>query len=191
MKITDYKIILASNSPRRKELLAGIDVDYELKMLPDIDESFPETMQVDEVAEYLAKKKATAYLPELNDDELLITADAIVLLDDMVIGKPADEDDAIRMLKLLSGRTHRVITGVCMTSKKREVSFSDTAYVTFGSLSDEEIRYYVSKYKPYDKAGSYGVQEWIGYVAVERIEGSYFNVMGFPIFKVYKELKQF
>ncbi|HBT84981.1 MAG: Maf-like protein [Fermentimonas sp.] len=191
MKITDYKIILASNSPRRKELLAGIDVDYELKMLPDIDESFPETMQVDEVAEYLAKKKATAYLPELNDDELLITADTIVLLDDMVIGKPADEDDAIRMLKLLSGRTHRVITGVCMTSKKREVSFSDTAYVTFGSLSDEEIRYYVSKYKPYDKAGSYGVQEWIGYVAVERIEGSYFNVMGFPIFKVYKELKQF
>lgn len=191
MKITDYKIILASNSPRRKELLAGIDVDYELKMLPDIDESFPETMQVDEVAEYLAKKKATAYLPELNDDELLITADTIVLLDDMVIGKPADEDDAIRMLKLLSGRTHRVITGVCMTSKKRKVSFSDTAYVTFGSLSDEEIRYYVSKYKPYDKAGSYGVQEWIGYVAVERIEGSYFNVMGFPIFKVYKELKQF
>ncbi|NLC86965.1 MAG: septum formation protein Maf [Bacteroidales bacterium] len=191
MKITDYKIILASNSPRRKELLAGIDVDYELKMLPDIDESFPETMQVDEVAEYLAKKKATAYLPELNDDELLITADTIVLLDEMVIGKPADEDDAIRMLKLLSGRTHRVITGVCMTSKKREVSFSDTAYVTFGSLSDEEIRYYVSKYKPYDKAGSYGVQEWIGYVAVERIEGSYFNVMGFPIFKVYKELKQF
>jgi septum formation protein len=191
MKITDYKIILASNSPRRKELLAGIDVDYELKMLPDIDESFPETMQVDEVAEYLAKKKATAYLPELNDDELLITADTIVLLDDMVIGKPADEDDAIRMLKLLSGRTHRVITGVCMTSKKREVSFSDTAYVTFGSLSDEEIRYYVSKYKPYDKAGSYGVQEWIGYVTVERIEGSYFNVMGFPIFKVYKELKQF
>ena len=191
MKITDYKIILASNSPRRKELLAGIDVDYELKMLPDIDESFPETMQVDEVAEYLAKKKATAYLPELNDNELLITADTIVLLDDMVIGKPADEDDAIRMLKLLSGRTHRVITGVCMTSKKREVSFSDTAYVTFGSLSDEEIRYYVSKYKPYDKAGSYGVQEWIGYVTVERIEGSYFNVMGFPIFKVYKELKQF
>jgi septum formation protein len=191
MKITDYKIILASNSPRRKELLAGIDVDYELKMLPDIDESFPETMQVDEVAEYLAKKKATAYLPELNDDELLITADTIVLLDEMVIGKPADEDDAIRMLKLLSGRTHRVITGVCMTSKKREVSFSDTAYVTFGSLSDEEIRYYVSKYKPYDKAGSYGVQEWIGYVTVERIEGSYFNVMGFPIFKVYKELKQF
>ena len=121
MKITDYKIILASNSPRRKELLAGIDVDYELKMLPDIDESFPETMQVDEVAEYLAKKKATAYLPELNDDELLITADTIVLLDDMVIGKPADEDDAIRMLKLLSGRTHRVITGVCMTSKKREI----------------------------------------------------------------------
>lgn len=160
-------------------------------MLPDIDESYPETVSADEVAGYLAEKKASAYLPELNDDELLITADTVVLLDSIVIGKPSDEADAIRMLQLLSGKTHKVITGVCLTSKKKQVVFSDTAYVTFGELSREEISYYVSNYKPYDKAGAYGVQEWIGYVAVEKIEGSYFNVMGLPIFKVYKELKQF
>ncbi len=191
MKLTDYRIILASNSPRRKELLSGIGVKYEFRMLPDIDESYPETVSADEVAGYLAEKKASAYLPELNDDELLITADTVVLLDSIVIGKPSDEVDAIRMLQLLSGKTHKVITGVCLTSKKKQVVFSDTAYVTFGELSREEISYYVSNYKPYDKAGAYGVQEWIGYVAVEKIEGSYFNVMGLPIFKVYKELKQF
>ena len=191
MKLTDYRIVLASNSPRRKELLSGIDVKYEFRMLPDIDESYPETISADEVAEYLAEKKASAYLPELKEDELLITADTIVLLDGMVIGKPVDEADAIRMLQLLSDRTHRVITGVCLASKKKQVVFSDTAHVTFGKLNDEEIKYYVSNYRPYDKAGAYGVQEWIGYVAVERIEGSYFNVMGLPIFKVYKELKQF
>lgn len=191
MKLTDYRIVLASNSPRRKELLSGIDVKYEFRMLPDIDESYPETISADEVAEYLAEKKASAYLPELKEDELLITADTIVLLDGMVIGKPVDEADAIRMLQLLSDRTHRVITGVCLASKKKQVVFSDTAHVTFGKLNDEVIKYYVSNYRPYDKAGAYGVQEWIGYVAVERIEGSYFNVMGLPIFKVYKELKQF
>lgn len=191
MKLTDYRIILASNSPRRKELLSGIGVKYEFRMLPDIDESYPETVSADEVAGYLAEKKASAYLPELNDDELLITADTVVLLDSIVIGKPSDEADAIRMLQLLSGKTHKVITGVCLTSKKKQVVFSDTAYVTFGELSREEISYYVSNYKPYDKAGAYGVQEWIGYVAVEKIEGSYFNVMGLPIFKVYKELKEF
>lgn len=191
MKLTDYRIVLASNSPRRKELLSGIDVKYEFRMLPDIDESYPEAISADEVAEYLAEKKASAYLSELKEDELLITADTIVLLDGMVIGKPVDEADAIRMLQLLSDRTHRVITGVCLASKKKQVVFSDTAHVTFGKLNDEEIKYYVSNYRPYDKAGAYGVQEWIGYVAVERIEGSYFNVMGLPIFKVYKELKQF
>lgn len=191
MKLTDYQIILASNSPRRKELLSGIDVEYAVRMLPDVDESYPDTISGDDVAEYLARKKSAAYMAQLGDGELLITADTIVLLDEEVIGKPNDESDAIRMLKLLSGKTHRVITGVCLTSEKKQVSFSDTAYVTFGHLSDEEIKYYVSKYKPYDKAGAYGVQEWIGYTAVEKIEGSYFNVMGLPIFKVYKELKQF
>ncbi len=191
MKLTDYRIVLASNSPRRKELLAGIDVEYEIRMLPNIDESYPKTIPEDDVAEYLAKKKASAYLPELKNDELLITADTIVLLDGMIIGKPVDEADAIRMLKLLAGKTHRVITGVCLATKKKQVIFSDTAFVTFGNLSEEEIIYYVLNYKPFDKAGAYGVQEWIGYVAVERIEGSYFNVMGLPIYKVYKELKKF
>lgn len=191
MKLTDYRIVLASNSPRRKELLAGIDVEYEIRMLPNIDESYPKTIPEDDVAEYLAKKKASAYLPELKNDELLITADTIVLLDGMIIGKPVDEADAIRMLKLLAGKTHRVITGVCLATKKKQVIFSDTAFVTFGNLSEEEIKYYVLNYKPFDKAGAYGVQEWIGYVAVERIEGSYFNVMGLPIYKVYKELKKF
>lgn len=191
MKLTDYRIVLASNSPRRKELLAGIDVEYEIRMLPNIDESYPKTIPEDDVAEYLAKKKASAYLHDLKDDELLITADTIVLLDGMIIGKPVDEADAIRMLKLLAGKTHRVITGVCLATKKKQVIFSDTAFVTFGNLSEEEIKYYVLNYKPFDKAGAYGVQEWIGYVAVERIEGSYFNVMGLPIYKVYKELKKF
>lgn len=188
MRITDYHLILASNSPRRKELLSGIDVEYEIKTLPDIDESYPDTLAHEEVAEYLACKKAAAYLSDLNEDTLLITADTIVLLYDKILEKPVDKADAKQMLRKLSGKTHRVITGVCMTSKEKQIRFSDTANVTFGNLSDEEIDYYVEKYNPMDKAGAYGVQEWIGYVAVECIEGSYFNVMGLPIFKVYQEL---
>lgn len=188
MKITDYKIILASNSPRRKELLSGIDVDYEVKTLPDIDESYPGNLPKEQIAEFLAQKKASAYAGMLSQNTLLITADTVVILNDEVLGKPADKADAKVMLKKLSGKTHRVITGVCMTTKAKQIQFSDTAKVTFGELSDEEIEYYVEKYRPMDKAGAYGVQEWIGYVAVERIEGSYFNVMGLPIYKVYREL---
>lgn len=191
MKITDYMIVLASNSPRRKELLSGIDVQYEVRAQPDIDESFPESLPHEEVAEFLACKKADAYLPALKADELLITADTIVLLDGMILGKPACKDEAAKMLRILAEKRHRVITGVCMTTFSRQLRFSDTAYVTFGPLSDEEISYYVSRYNPLDKAGAYGVQEWIGYVAVEKIEGSYFNVMGLPIHKVYQALKQF
>ncbi len=188
MKITDYKIILASNSPRRKELLSGIDVDYTIKTLQNIDESYPDSLPKEEIAEFIARKKASAYLSDLKEDELLITADTVVLLDDTILGKPKDKADAKRMLKMLSGETHRVITGVCMTTRKKEVCFSATAFVTFGKLSDEEIEYYVEKYQPMDKAGAYGVQEWIGYVAVKHIEGSYFNVMGLPIYMVYQEL---
>lgn len=191
MKITDYKIVLASNSPRRKELLSGIDVEYAVRMLPDIDESFPASLPHEEVAEFLARKKADAYLSGLKEDELLITADTVVLLDGMILGKPADKDEAADMLRILGGKRHRVITGVCMTTTRIQQRFSDTAYVTFSPLSDEEISYYVSRYHPLDKAGAYGVQEWIGYVAVEKIEGSYFNVMGLPIHKVYQALKQF
>lgn len=188
MSKTDYHIILASNSPRRKELLSGIDIEYEVRTLPDIDESYPDTLPLDEVAEFLAQKKASAYTDTLSENTLLITADTVVILGNEILGKPADKTDAKRMLKKLSDNTHKVVTGVCMTRKNRKISFSDTAFVTFGKLTDEEIEYYVEKYNPSDKAGAYGVQEWIGYVAVKRIEGSYFNVMGLPIYKVYKEL---
>lgn len=185
---TPYRLILASNSPRRRELLSGIDVEYEIRMLPHIDESYPDTLPHDQVAEFLARKKAAAYLARLTDDELLITADTVVLLNGEILGKPADTTHAKQMLRKLSGQTHRVITGVCLTTKTKQTAFSDTAHVTFGALSDEEIDYYAEKYQPMDKAGAYGVQEWIGYVAVERIEGSYFNVMGLPIYRVYREL---
>lgn len=191
MQVTNYKIILASNSPRRKELLSGIDVDYEIHTLPDIDESFPDDLPKEEVAEYLARKKASAYAAELSAETLLITADTVVLLDDTILEKPLDVVDAKRMLRMLSGKTHRVITGVCLTSRQKQVAFSSVSHVTFGELSDEEIDYYVDKYRPFDKAGAYGVQEWIGYVAVKHIDGSYFNVMGLPIYRVYNELKNF
>ena len=191
MKLTEYKIVLASNSPRRKELLSGIDVEYELRTLPDIEESFPAALPHEQVAEYLACKKAEAYLSALNEEELLITADTIVLLDGKILGKPADFKEAAVMLHTLAGKQHRVITGVCMVTSHKKYHFSDTTHVTFGTLSDEEIEYYLTNYSPLDKAGSYGVQEWIGYVAVERIEGSYFNVMGLPIHKIYSALKLF
>lgn len=191
MKITDYRIVLASNSPRRKELLTGIDLEYQVTVLPDIDESFPCDLPHEEVAEYLARKKASAYLGTLKEEELLITADTVVLLNGLILGKPVDREEARRMLRMLSGARHRVITGVCFTSLQKTHSFSDTAWVTFGHLTDEEIGYYLDRYNPMDKAGAYGVQEWIGYVGVEQIEGSYFNVMGLPICKLYRELKQF
>ena len=187
----NWRLILASNSPRRKELLEGIDVEFEIRVLPQIDETYPESLPVEEIGEYLARKKATSYLPDLKNNELLITADTVVLLNDRILEKPVDAEDAKRMLKILSGKTHRVITGVCLSTKNKQVSFLDTAHVTFGELLDEEIDYYVSTYMPMDKAGSYGVQEWIGYVGVKRIEGSYYNVMGLPIYKLYKALKSF
>ena len=191
MKLNDYKIILASNSPRRKELLSGLDIDYETRVIPDVDESYPNSLHIEDVAVYLAEKKASAYQQELKDKELLITADTVVLLENKILGKPANEEESATMLRVLSSKTHKVITAVCLTSTEKQVSFSDTSLVTFGKLIDAEIDYYVSKYKPFDKAGAYGVQEWIGYMAVERIEGSYYNVMGLPVFKVYKELKEF
>lgn len=191
MELTKYRIILASNSPRRKELLSGLDIDYETRVIPDVDESYPNSLSFEMVATYLAEKKASAYQKELKDDELLITADTVVLLEDMILGKPANEYESASILKTLSGKTHKVITAVCLTSTKKQISFSDTSFVTFGKLSDAEIEYYVSKYKPFDKAGAYGVQEWIGYIAVEKIEGSYYNVMGLPVFKLYKKLKEF
>lgn len=187
----NYKIILASNSPRRKELLSGLDLDYNIVVLPDIDESYPQDINKEEVALYIAKKKAKAYKSLLTENTLVITADTVVVLEEKVLGKPIDESEAKDMLRQLSGKTHQVITGVCLTTNDKQKTFSVISDVRFSNLEDSEIEYYVSKYKPLDKAGAYGIQEWIGYVAVEYIGGSYFNVMGLPIQRLYQELKKF
>lgn len=191
LDLSNYKIILASNSPRRKELLSGLDIDYDIKTLPDIDESYPDHLQGEDIAIYIAKEKADAYKSFLDNDTLLITADTIVLLEGMVYGKPIDEEDAKRMLRDLSGKTHSVMTGVCITTKEKQRAFGVSSEVRFATLEEDEIEYYVTKYKPLDKAGAYGVQEWIGYIAVEYISGSYFNIMGLPIQRLYQELKKF
>lgn len=185
-----YRIILASNSPRRRELLSGLGVDYEVKTLPGIEENYPDNLQGDEIPVYIAREKAEAYRPYIQKDELIITADTIVYLDGQVLGKPKDEADAARMLRLLSGRVHQVITGVCITTADTQRAFATTTDVTFDTLSEEEINYYVTNYRPLDKAGAYGVQEWIGFIGVTRLEGSYFNVMGLPVQRLYKELKK-
>ena len=197
-----YHVVLASNSPRRRMLLEGLDIPFEVKVLPDIDESYPPGMPLEQVAEHIACEKAAAYKPLMADDELIITADTVVIVGDyksppavsgngQVLGKPRDKDDAIRMLRMLSDNTHRVVTGVCLTVKGRERRFSATTDVTFKRLTDEEIAYYLEKYRPYDKAGAYGVQEWIGYVGVSAIAGSFYNVMGFPVQRIYNELATF
>ncbi len=188
--VNSHKLVLGSGSPRRRELLAGLDIPFEVCVLPGIDESYPPTLQAEEIPVYLARKKAEAYLPQLKEDELLLTADTIVRTSGEVLGKPKDRADAIAMLRKLSGRTHEVITGVCLTTRRHSVSFPAISSVRFATLDDAEITYYVDRYRPFDKAGSYGIQEWIGYVAVEAIEGSFYNVMGLPIRKVYEALKR-
>lgn len=186
-----YRIILGSNSPRRKELLAGLDISFEVKTLSGIDESFPNTLPVEEVPLFIAGNKATAFRDKLNDDELLITADTVVLTDSGIIGKPLDKADAIRILSHLSGRVHQVITGVHIITKEKSSCFSVTSTVSFAKLKQEEIDYYLEKYSPYDKAGSYGIQEWIGYIGVESINGSFYNVMGLPVQRLYRELQNY
>ena len=185
-----YNVILASNSPRRRELLGGLGIEYQVKTIPGIDESYPESLKGEEIPIHISQKKAEAYLQQMQDNDLIITADTIVYQDGMVLGKPADEAEAIKMLQLLSGHTHQVITGVSVVTKQKVKSFAVTTQVTFASLTDEEIHYYVQHYRPYDKAGSYGIQEWIGFIGVTGIEGSYFNVMGLPVQRLYTELKQ-
>lgn len=184
------KLILASNSPRRRELLAGLGLDFEVRVLPGINESYPPELQGGDIPLYISKEKANAYVRQLADDELLITADTIVWLNGEVLEKPKDEADARRMLRQLSGHTHQVFTGVCLTTTAKQVAFSCRSDVTFCTLTDDEIDFYVSHYHPLDKAGAYGVQEWIGYVGVERIEGSFFNVVGLPVQRLYQSLKQ-
>lgn len=183
-----YKVILASNSPRRKELLTGLDVDYEVRTLPDVDESYPDTLQGADIPLYIAKEKADAYRDMLQPGELMITADTIVWLDGKVLGKPKDREDALCMLRAMSGRTHEVFTGVCITTTEWQRSFAVQTEVSFSKLSEEEITYYIDKFQPMDKAGAYGVQEWIGFIGVENISGSYYNIMGLPVQRLYKEL---
>jgi septum formation protein len=185
----DKKIILASNSPRRRELLKGLDIDFDVKVLPDINESYPEGLPVEETAQYIAKEKAAAYVSLMKADELVITADTIVVVGNEILGKPHDVEDARRMLRLVSGRTHQVITGVCLTTTSRVKAFSVKTDVTFKKLSESEIDYYIEHYKPFDKAGAYGIQEWIGYIGVTNLSGSYFNVMGLPVQRIYTELQ--
>ena len=185
-----FNVVLASNSPRRKELMSGLGIDYVVKTLPDVDESYPGTLRGEEIPAYISREKADAYKKLIQPDELLITADTIVWLDGEVLGKPKDKEDAVRMLRKLSGASHQVITGVCLTTKDWQKSFTATTDVTFAALTDEEIDYYVGKYAPMDKAGAYGVQEWIGFIGVEAISGSYFNVMGLPVQRIYEELRR-
>lgn len=189
--LENYKIILASNSPRRKELLAGLDLPFEVKTIPGLEESYPDQLKEGEIPLYLARQKAQAYDSLIDDNSMVITADTIVWHDNQVLGKPKSREDAIQMLHSLSGDTHQVYTGVCVRTLNKEVSFVCRSDVKFAPLTDEEIEFYIDRYKPFDKAGSYGVQEWIGYIAVEHIDGSFYNIMGLPIQKLYTELKKF
>lgn len=191
MNIQNYHIILGSNSPRRRELLAGLDLDFEVKVIPGLEEHYPTNLQPEEIPVFLAKQKAAAYIPTLPKKTLLITADTIVWNRNEVIGKPKNREDAIQMLQSLSGHEHHVVTGVCLTTTEKQKAFSVISAVKFATLTDEEIGYYVDKYQPFDKAGAYGIQEWIGYVGVESINGSFYNVMGLPVQRLYQELKKF
>lgn len=185
------KLVLASASPRRKELLAGLGVDFTIDTGNTFEEIVPDGMPLVEIPEYMAKGKSHGFHRSLKADEILITADTMVLCADEIMGKPADRDDAVRMLLKLQDNRHQVLTGVCIRSLGREVSFTASTDVTFGKLSMEEIDFYIDNYRPFDKAGAYGVQEWIGYAGIKGIEGSYFNVVGLPVHLLYQRLKEF
>lgn len=180
------KIILASNSPRRKELLKQLGLDFEVRVMKGIDETYPSELQSKDVAEYIASKKSSAY--SISSDELLLTADTVVVVGEDILGKPHDREDACRMLREISGKTHHVITGVCIRTDSKQSRFSVSTDVRFKKLSDDEIDFYIGHFKPYDKAGAYGIQEWIGLVGVESISGSFYNVMGLPVQRIYEEL---
>jgi septum formation protein len=186
----NFRIILASKSPRREQLLreTGLKFDVVVKAYP---ETFPEGLDGKSIAEHISREKALLFKDELSYNEIVITADTIVWCNNMVLGKPRDYDDALNILRQISGNTHEVITGVTLFSTVREKTFSVSTRVTFETLTDEEIKYYIEKFKPYDKAGAYGIQEWIGLIACSSIEGSYFNVVGLPVQMLYKELRSF
>jgi len=184
------KLLLASNSPRRKELLAGLDIPMEVVRLKNIDETHPAGLEGGDIPLHIARQKMSAYDLVLANGEVLVTADTIVWCDGEEMGKPRDREDAVRMLHKLSGRTHQVYTGVCLKSAVDETSFVCRTDVTFATLTDEQIAYYVDFYKPFDKAGAYGIQEWIGYVGCTRLEGSYFNVMGLPVQRLFTAIQK-
>ncbi|OIQ31364.1 MAG: septum formation protein Maf [Crocinitomix sp. MedPE-SWsnd] len=188
--LANKRIILSSKSPRRQELLKGLDIDFEIEVRP-VDEIYSLDLEAEKVPSFLSKLKATAFDGDLNESDILITSDTIVILGSEILEKPKSEEEAKGMIRKMAGKTHTVVTGVALTSADKQEVFSDHTKVTFGELTDEEIEYYISKYKPFDKAGSYGVQEWIGYVAIDNLEGSYYNVMGLPLHKLYKALKHF
>ncbi len=181
-----YKYVLASNSPRRRELMAGLGINFEVRVMKDVSESYPANLPACDVPAYIAREKAAAY--DIACDELLVTADTVVIVDNQILGKPVDAADARRMLRLVSGRSHEVVTGVCLTTADKQRTFSVVSEVSFKMLTDDEIDYYIHHYRPFDKAGAYGIQEWIGYVGVTALRGSYFNVMGLPVQRIYEEL---
>lgn len=184
-----YNIILASNSPRRQQLLKDAGFAFTVKIKP-VDEDYPSDLPTAEVAEYLARKKGRAYQPDLlKEEDLVITADTVVIIGDVILNKPKDFEEAQHMLGLLSGKNHQVITGICLTTQNNQISFRDVTHVYFKILKDQEIDYYIRHYQPYDKAGGYAIQEWIGMIGIEKIEGSYFNVVGLPVGKLYAYLK--
>lgn len=187
--LTNRKIILASNSPRRQELLKGLEIEFEVRV-NSIDETIPKDIQAEYVAAYLSKLKSEAFTEELAEDEILITSDTVVIQNGHVLGKPVKEEEAFDMLKSLSGATHSVMTAVTFRDRKKQITLEDETIVTFRFLEEEEIWHYIHQYKPMDKAGAYGIQEWIGFMGVEKIQGSYYNVMGFPLHLVYAQLKK-
>jgi septum formation protein len=189
-KLNEFRIILASRSPRRQQLLHELGLKFDV-VIKEYDENFPEDLEGDEIARYIAHGKAATFKNQLSVNDIVIAADTIVWCNKKVLGKPRDEEEAISILKEISGNTHEVITGVSIRSYSREITFSESTKVTFEVFTDEEIAYYTSYYKPYDKAGAYGIQEWIGIIACSHIDGSYFNVVGLPVQRLYKELQRF
>ena len=189
-RLKNYRLILASASPRRRELLADCDLDFELAEKFECEECYPADLEADKVAEYLSQLKSNAYPHPLCEGDILLTADTVVILGNKILGKPHSEAEAVEMISTLSGATHKVVTGVTLRTAERTISFSAESLVTFRELDTEEISYYVEKYRPLDKAGAYGIQEWIGYIGIEGIEGSFYNVMGLPVQRLYSALKE-
>ena len=189
-KLQNYRLILASASPRRRELLAACDLEFTLAEKFECEECYPADLAADKVAEYLSQLKSNAYPHALGEKDILLTADTVVILGDKILGKPHSEEEAVEMISSLSGATHKVVTGVTLRTAKQTISFSAESLVSFRTLDAEEVRYYVEKYRPLDKAGAYGIQEWIGYIGIEGIEGSFYNVMGLPVQRLYATLKE-